>query len=284
MLKKRFNGQVYQYIQITLAILVIMVGSHFFKFPNDFTFGGITGVSIILSKIAPISPSIANFILNGILLAVGFMFLGKDFGLKTVYATVLLSVGLVYMDKWFPMTEPFTNQPALELAYSVLMPAAGSAILFHIGASSGGTDIIAMIIQKYSKMNVGIALLWADVLITLSSAFVLSTQIFLFSVLGMLTKSLVIDNMIESMNRCKYFHVICQNPDSICEFITKDLHRSATICQAEGAYSHTGKSLVMTVMKPYQAKQLQRYMEVNEPDAFMTIIKTSEIIGKGFVV
>ncbi|MDD5936170.1 MAG: YitT family protein [Clostridiales bacterium] len=279
--KKSFFNQ---YILITFAVLLIMGGSHFFKFPNEFVFGGVTGLSITISKISPISPGVANFILNGILLIIGFVFLGKDFGVKTVYTTIFMSVGLVVMDHWMPVNASVTGEPMLDLVYSVLLPAAGSAILFHEGASSGGTDIIAMIIQKYRKSNVGLGLLWTDALITLSAVFVLSNRIFLYSVLGMLTKSLVIDNLIESMNRCKYFHVICQSPEPICNYITDHLHRSATICQAEGAYSHTGKSLVMTVMKPYQAKMLQRYIEENHPDAFLTIIKTSEIFGKGFVV
>ena len=272
-----------EYSFITLSIVLIMLGSHFFKFPNNFTFGGITGLSVVIGKLFLVSPSTANMILNGALLVLGFLFLGKDFGVKTIYSTIILSLGLSLLDKLFPITQPLTKEPLLELVFAIILPALGSAILFNIGASSGGTDVIAMILRKHTNVNVGMALIWSDVIVVVGTLFAYDISTILFSFLGMIMKSLVIDNVIESINLVKYLNVICSNPQPICDFITHKLKRSATVCQAEGAYSHQRKYVVMTALKRSQAVLLRQYIRSVEPTAFITIINTSEIFGKGFM-
>lgn len=270
------------YFMITASTFVIMVGVYFFKFPNNFTFGGITGLSVVLGKVTPFSPSTVNLLLNFILLLVGFIFLGRSFAMKTVYASVLLSVGLSALEYFYPVTHPLTDQPMLELAFAIVLPAFGSAVLFNIGASSGGTDIIALILKKYSSFDIGSAVLFSDLLITLSACFVFDIKTVLFSILGLLTKSLVIDNVIESINLAKYFNVVCSEPEVICDFIVNTLNRSATICEAKGAYSHTHKYIIFTVLRRPQAVQLRQFIKHVEPGAFILITNTSEIIGKGF--
>lgn len=271
-----------EYALITANTAVIAVGVYFFKFPNNFTFGGVTGLSVVLAKVTPLSPSTVNFILNIVLIVLGFAFLGRDFGVKTFYSSLLLSVSLSLLEYVCPMKGPLTDDPMLELIFAVLLPAFGSAVLFNIGASSGGTDIVAMILKKHTSIDIGRALLFSDLLVTLSAFFVFSIKTVLFSILGLLTKSLVIDNVIESINQSKYFNVVCSEPDVICRFIVEKLHRSATVCDATGAYSHHHKYVVFTVMKRPQAFQLRRFIKETEPDAFILITNTSEIIGKGF--
>lgn len=271
-----------EYSMITFSTLLIMIGVYFFKFPNNFTFGGVTGLSVVLGRVMPISPSVVNLILNFILLILGFLFLGRDFAIKTVYSSVLLSVGLAVMDYLCPMKQPLTDQPMLELVFAVALPAFGSAVLFNIGASSGGTDIIALILRKYTSFDIGRAVLYSDVLITASACLVFDIKTVLFSFLGLLTKSLVIDNVIESINLAKYFNVICSEPEVICDFIVHKLNRGATICEAKGAYSHRHKYIVMTALRRPQAVQLRQFVKKVEPDAFILITNTSEIIGKGF--
>ena len=209
------------------------------------------------------------------LLAVGFIFLGTSFGIKTVYVSVLTSVGLSAMEKFFPMTGPLTDQPVLELIFAIFLPALSAAILFNVGASGGGTDIVAMILRKYTPINIGTALFLVDLGITIAACFV-------FDVTGLMAKSLVIDNVIESINRCKCFNVICNNPEPICNFIRDELKRSATVYRAEGAFTHTPRTVILTVMKRGQAVQLRNYVRQVEPTAFMMITNSSEIIGKGF--
>ncbi|WP_195985035.1 YitT family protein [Clostridium sp. D33t1_170424_F3] len=270
------------YTLITFSTLLIAVGVYFFKFPNNFTFGGVTGLAVAVGKVLPFSPSAVNFVVNMMLLLLGFLFLGKGFGVRTVYSSMLLSVSLSAMQYLFPLDKPLTDDPMLELVFAIVLPALGSAILFNIGASSGGTDIVAMILKKYSSINIGNALLASDLLITLSAFFIFDIKTFLFSMLGLFTKSLVIDNVIESINMCKYFNVVCSNPEPICDFIVHKLGRSATVCNAEGAFSHEEKQIIFTVMSRYQAVMLRQYIKQVEPGAFILISNTSEIIGKGF--
>ncbi len=278
----KIKGVSKDYFLITVSTFLIMVGVYFFKFPNNFTFGGITGLSVVLGKVTPMSPSTVNLILNFILLAVGLILLGRDFAIKTVYSSVLLSVGLSALEYFYPMKHPLTDQPMLELTFAIALPALGSAVLFNIGASSGGTDIVAFILKKYTSIDIGRAVLFSDLLITLSACFVFDIKTILFSFLGLLTKSLVIDNVIESINLVKYFNVICSEPEVICDFIVTKLNRGATICEAKGAYSHTHKYIIFTAMKRTQAMQLRQFVKKVEPNAFILITNTSEIIGKGF--
>lgn len=271
-----------EYFQITMSTLLIVIGVYFFKFPNNFTFGGITGLSVILGRISIFTPSTVNLILNILLLVIGFVFLGRSFGIKTVYSSMLLSVCLSILERVYPMHHPLTNDAMLELVFAIALPAFGSAVLFNINASSGGTDIIAMILKKYSNIDIGRALIFSDLLITFFTFFVFDIKTALFSLLGLLTKSLVIDNVIESINLAKYFNVVCSNPEIICNYIMNDLHRSATVCDAQGAYSHKHKYIVYTALKRPQAVLLRQFIKRVEPDAFILITNTSEIIGKGF--
>lgn len=271
-----------EYAIITVSTLVVAVGIYVFKFPDNFTFGGVSGLSVVLGKLAPVTPSTANFVLNIALVVLGFAFLGRDFGVKTAYSSIVLSFSVSTLEKLFPMSQPITDEPMLNLAFAVILPAFGSAVLFNRGASSGGTDIIAMILQKYTSVDIGRALFFSDVLITLSAFFVFSVKTALFSCLGLLLKMLVIDSVIENINLSKFLNVICNEPQPICDFITNKLNRSATVLEAKGAYSHTKKYVVLTVMRRMQAAQLRRFIRRREPDAFILITNSSEIIGKGF--
>lgn len=278
----RIKRTIEEYCVLTVATALLVVGVYVFKFPNNFSFGGVTGMAIVLGALVPATPGNITFIINMALLAVGFIFLGKDFGLKTVYVSVLMSLGLSTAERWFPMSAPLTSQPVLELVYAIVLPATSSAILFNIGASGGGTDIIAMILKKYTKLNIGAALFFVDFFIVVISCLVFDAQTGLFSLCGLLAKSLVVDNVIESINMCKYFTIICNDPQPICDFITKKLNRSATVYSAEGAYEHNQKSVVISVMKRSQAVELRNFIHENQPSAFIAITNSSEIIGKGF--
>lgn len=271
-----------EYTILTVATLILVVGVYVFKFPNNFSFGGVTGLAVVLGAVIPISPGSITFAINMLLMVVGFLFLGKGFGIKTVYVSILMSVGLSLAERFFPMQEPLTTQPVMELIYAVVLPAFSSAILFNIGASGGGTDIIAMILKKYTRLNIGAALFLVDLGIVIASCLVFNAQTGLFSLCGLLAKSLVVDNVIESINLCKYFTIICNEPEPICDFITNRLRRSATVYQAEGAYEHNRRTIIITITKRSQAVELRNYIRRTQPTAFIAITNSSEIIGKGF--
>lgn len=273
-----------EYLIITLGVLLVVFGTYFFKFPNNFSIGGVTGLAVLLTSLTggAVSSSTIVTVLNIALLIIGFLILGKDFGAKTAYGSILLSAALAALERIYPMDQPFTSQPILELAYAVALPAVGSAILFNLDASTGGTDIVAMILKKFTNTNTGQALLYSDLLLTLAAFLVFDMATGLLSLLGLVLKSLVVDNVIESLNLCKYFTVICEDPHPICEYITKELNRSATVLDGKGAFTDKDKQVVLTVMNRYQAIQLRRFIRQTQPSAFILITNTSEIIGKGF--
>lgn len=271
-----------EYALLTLASVLIIISTWLFKYPNNFTFGGITGLSIVLSRIFEVPASTLNLVMNAVLLVIGVVVLGKGFAGKTFYVTIFSTVGLSALDKIYPITTPLTNEPVIELLFAVAIPAVASAILFNMDASSGGTDIVAMLLKKHTTMEIGTAIFAVDIIITLSAFVAFDFATGLYSVTGLMAKTLIMDGAIENMNLCKYFTIITTNPKPICDFIHHELHRSATIYKAEGAYSHTEKNIVLVVLKRSQAVRLRRFIKEVEPTAFMMITNSSEIIGKGF--
>lgn len=267
---------------LTISTLIMAVGIYFFKFTNNFTFGGITGIAVLVTKFLPISSSDFSFVVNILLLIIGWIVLGKSFAEKTAYSTILLSVSLSLLERIYPMSHPLTNEPLLELIFAILLPALGSAILFNIGASSGGTDVIAMILKKYTSVDIGKGLMISDLIFTLAGFLVFNVKTGLYSLLGLIMRSALIDNFIESFNRSKYFHVVTSNATCICDFIQNDLQRGATIVNATGAFTGDDKYIILTVLSPSQAVKLRNFIKEHDPKAFLLVSNTSEIIGKGF--
>lgn len=281
---KKFRQKLNEYLLITAGVLCVVIGVYFFKFPNHFAIGGVTGLSMIVSDLlgGAVSSATIVTVVNSLLLVVGLFVLGKEFSIKTIYGSLLLSGSLQLLELIYPMTAPFTNEPVLELAFAIGFPAIGTAILFNNGASTGGTDVVAMILKKYTSINIGQALLCSDCLLTLLAFPVFGIQTGLLSFLGLVLKSTVIDNVIESMNLCKYFTIICDDPAQIDDFIVNKLHRSATVYDAAGAFSGQKKKVILTVVNRVQAIHLRQFIKQNQPEAFLLITNTSEIIGRGF--
>lgn len=267
---------------LTISTLIMAVGIYFFKFTNNFTFGGITGIAVLVAKFLPISASDFSFVVNILLLIIGWIVLGKSFAEKTAYSTILLSVSLSLLERIYHMSHPLTNEPLLELIFAILLPALGSAILFNIGASSGGTDVIAIILKKYTSVDIGKGLMISDLIFTLAGFLVFNVKTGLYSLFGLIMRSALIDNFIESFNRSKYFHVVTSNATCICDFIQNDLQRGATIVNATGAFTGDDKYIILTVLSPSQAVKLRNFIKEHDPKAFLLVSNTSEIIGKGF--
>lgn len=279
--KKRFWKE---FFWMNVATVMISVGVYCFKFPNNFSMGGVSGLSILLGKVLPVlSASSYNTIINVLFLILGFIMLDKSFGFRTVYCS-LLSAGLIQVFSWvWPLTAPLTDQLMLELFFAVILPALGAAILFNIDASSGGTDIAAMILKKYTGLDVGTALLISDVAIAAAALFVFDATAGLCSLLGLALKSVLVDSAIESLNRRKAFFVITSDPEHVCDYVTHTLVRGATIWTAQGAYTHDVHHVVLTVLSRRQAVILRRYLKQVDPHAFMIVANSSEIFGKGFL-
>ena len=271
------------FLLLTVSTLIMAIGTYFFKFTNNFTFGGITGLAVLIAKTGLMTASDFNFVASMTLLVLGMIVLGKKFAAKTAYCSILLSVTLSFLERVCPLKAPLTDQPMLELCFAIILPALAAALLFFENASGGGTDIVAMIIKKYSTMNISGALFVVDCAIVVVSFMVFDLTTGLCSVLGLMAKTLMIDKSIERMKLNKYFTIISSKPDEICEFIMNGLDRSATVYHGEGVYSHKDKKIILTVVDVRQAVLLQRFIDEVDPQAFLMVTKSSEVVGKGFM-
>lgn len=269
---------------MTLGTALVAVGVYFFKFPNHFSTGGVTGIAVVLSSVFPaVSSSTFASVINLLFLVLGFLVLNRGFGLRTVYCSLLFSSLLSLLEWLVPLSAPLTEQKILELFFAIILPALGSAILFNLEGSTGGTDILAMILKKFTSLDIGRALLCVDVLIAASTFFVFDVETGLCSMLGLALKSVLVDTVIESLNRKKSFILVTSLPEEVCDYITHSLHRSATYWEAEGAYSHGKKWVILTALSRAQAVALRRHLKSLDPHAFMLITNSSEIFGKGFL-
>lgn len=282
-MRKKLAVEIKEWLLITLATLILSGGVYFFKFPNNFSTGGVSGISVILAHYFPsLTPGTFVSIFNILLLVIGAIILGGSFGIRTAYCSLLMSGSISLLEQVCPLQQPLTSQPFLELIFAVGLPAVGSAILFNLDASSGGTDILAMILKKYTTLDIGKALLCSDITITLLACVAFGMETGLFCVLGLVIKALLVDMVLENINAHKYFHIITSSPEPIVKYITDELHRGATKLEGEGAYTHEGKTVLLTVMNRREAVQLRRFIKATEPGAFLLIMTTTDIIGKGF--
>ena len=280
---KAHRGTIREWLCITAGIMIMTAGIYFFKFPNHFSTGGVTGIAIVLGHYIPsMTPGTFVTVINVLLLLLGFAVFGRSFGIRTVYTSMLMSGLLRLLEIVCPMEAPMTNQPLVELLFAVGLPAVGSAILFNMNASSGGTDIIAMILKKHTSLNIGLALLCSDTIITLSACVAFGMEAGLFSVLGLIIKALFVDLVMDNLRVKKCFQIITSDPEPIEDYIMKELHRGATQLHGEGVYTHEGKTVLLTVVSRHEAVLLRDFIKENDPGAFMIITSSTEIIGNGF--
>ena len=194
----------------------------------------------------------------------------------------LTVVGEVVLEVFIPLNEPLTNEPLLELIYAMLLTSIGSAMIFNANASSGGTDIAALILKKVTNLDVGKALLTVDFVVAVSSFFVFNIQAGLFSVLGLFSKAFLVDNVIESLNTCKYFVVITTKREEISQYIIKTLHHGVTVSDAVGEFTKDQRAMIHTVCKRAEAVKLKKKIKEIDPSSFIIVTTSSEIIGRGF--
>ena len=271
------------FFYMTIGSILMAIGVYFFKIQNGFSTGGVSGIATILGKVVPFfTPGSLIMAINVLLLLIGFIVLGKETGIKTVYCSLLFS-GVTWLLEWLvPMNSSLSGELFLELIYAILITGIGSAILFYAGASSGGTDIVALILKKYTSLDVGKALLCTDFLIATSSFFVFGIKIGLYSVLGLFAKAFLVDGVIESLHVCKSFMIITEKPAPIVDYIINTLKHSATTVDAIGEYTKGERKMVFTLCKRSEASKLKLKLRELDPQAFVIVQTTSEIIGRGF--
>ena len=285
--KKLTPGQALEFLKFFLllnsGLFLTALGIALFKSPNQFAFGGTSGVSIILSTLFPRwNVGVFMWIVNLVLVALGFFLLGWRSMGWTIYSSFALSFYVSLCEWIWPLTAPLTDDTFLEFCFAVLLPALGSAIVFNVGASTGGTGILAMILQKYTSLEIGRALMVSDLGIVAVAAFLYGPRTGMYCILGMVLKCTVVDGAIESLNLRKVCTVISQQSQLVEKFIIEELHRSATEQPAYGAYTHRRERVLVTVLTRSEAARLRIFLRKNDPGAFITIVNSSEIIGKGF--
>lgn len=278
------------FLSMHLGIILIALSTYFILVPNHFVTGGMTGLSTVLAQdLTFLTQSQWLLLLNALVLILGFIFLGKSTGIFTVYCSLGYSSIMMIFEANDLITKvsangrTLTDEPFMELVVGITLYAIGTAIIFYAGASSGGMDIVALIIQKYTRMDVGRAVLSVNSIIAISSIFVfknITTGI--LSLVGLFMNSFIIDTVIDNFNSCKYFIVITDKPELVSEYIMNTLHHGVTVTDAVGAYTLAKKGMVHTVCRRYEAIKLRQAIKQIDENAFIVITTSSEIIGKGF--
>lgn len=239
-------------------------------------------MSIITSMFVPFNRPQLTLFYNVVLLVIGFFIFGKRFTVRTGYVAILNSLTALALERVFPIDGSLTDNKMLELIFTLLMSSVGSAILFNLAASSGGTDIIAMIMKKYTSLEVGKSLLVVDSIFTIASIKIFGIEIGLFSILGLMMKGIFVDAIIGSMNTAKLFIIITSKTEEVGNFIKKDLNRSATIIDARGLYKGSDISVFFCVTSTFESAKFRSFIKKIDPYSFITILNTSSIIGKGW--
>ena len=271
------------FLLLNLGLIIYAVALNFYCAPNHFVFGGTTGLSIVLATCFPaLSVSTFMWITNAVLDVLGCVFLGIKAMGWTLYSSFMLSFYSSMCEKLFPMSQPLTDDTLLELCFAVALPALASGIVFNIGASTGGTEIVAMILHKYIKVEIGRALLLSDIGTVLFAACIYGPQTGMYCVLGLIGRSTIVDTAIESLNLRKVCTVITSRPEPIRRFVTETLGRTATQQDATGVYTGEPRTMIMVALTRRQAGLLRDFLRREDPAAFLTIVNSSEIIGKGF--
>ena len=262
---------------LTIAIAIIAVAVYFFLVPSHTSISSMSGLGIVLSNFVPLPLSAITMILNVILLIIGFFTCGKEFGLKTVYTSVMLPVFLGIFENIFPNTGSITNSQELDVLCYILVVSVGLSILFNRNASSGGLDIVAKIMNKYFHMELGKAMSLSGMCVALSAALVYDKKTVVLSVLGTYFNGIVLDHFIFDHNIKRRVCIITKKEEELRQFIVRDLHSGATIYEAIGAYNMEKRNEIITIVDKGEYQKLMKYINQEDPEAFITVYTVSDM-------
>lgn len=270
-----------EYALTTLGIVLTAIALEYFFFPNDIAAGGVSGIALVINGVTGWNISIMVFILNIILFILAFLVLGKGFGGKSIYATIMLSVVMELIEKVFN-PGMLTDNMFLASFFGSALLAMGSAIVFHQGASTGGTSILAAIISKFTSLGVGTSLLLNDSIICLLAINVFGIDKGLFGFFSLILIGLLIDKFIDGFNTCKQVFIITSKSEMVVNFINKDINRGCTVLNGKGGYTDSEVKIVYTVLSSNQFITLKSFIKENNPEAFITVNDSKEVLGLGF--
>ena len=266
-----------EFFIITVGTLIVSTAVFFFMLPSHVSVGSGTALAMVISNFVPLPVSTITLILNVGLLILGFLLIGPEFGVKTVYCSILMPVFLGVYERIFPNQQSITEDPFLDVLCYIFVVGIGLAILFRRNASSGGLDIVAKLMNKFLRMELGKAMSVSGMLVALSSALVYDKKIVVISVLGTYLGGLVVDHFIFGMDLKRRVCIISPKLDQIVDFILHDLHSGATLNNIIGAYDRNPKQEVITIVDKQEYKALMDYVKRVDPKAFITVYSVNEI-------
>lgn len=272
-----------EYGLITIGFVLVALALQLFLVPNNIAAGGVSGIAIIINSVFPsISVGLLMLIMNALLFVVAFIVIGNKFGGKSIYASLGLS-GLTWaMEKFNIVNKALTNDLLLASIFGTLLGGIGMAIVFNQNASTGGTDIIAKILNKFFHLNIGKALLAVDFIVTLFAAIAFGADVAMYALLCVIINGFVIDNVIEGINNSKEVLVISNSVKEIGDYIIKELDRSYTIFHGKGGYEGKDKQILYTVLYRKQFIKLKNFIKDTDSKAFITVSDSHEVLGEGF--
>lgn len=262
---------------LTVAVAIIAAAVYFFLVPSHASVSSISGLGIVLSNFIPLPLSAITMILNVVLLIIGFFTCGREFGVKTVYTSVMLPLFLGAFEGIFPDFDSMTNSQELDVLCYILVVSVGLSILFNRNASSGGLDIVAKIMNKYLHMDLGKAMSLSGMCVALSAALVYDKKTVVLSVLGTYFNGLVLDHFIFDHNIKRRVCIITKKEEELRQFIIHDLHSGATIYESIGAYNMEKRNEIITIVDKGEYQKLMNYMNREDPKAFITVYTVSDM-------
>lgn len=262
---------------LTAAVAIIAAAVYFFLVPSQTSVSSISGLGIVLSHFVPLPLSAITMILNIVLLVIGFLTCGKEFGVKTVYTSIMLPLFLALFEKILPDYTSMTGSAELDVICYVLVVSVGLSILFNRNASSGGLDIVAKIMNKYLHIELGKAMSLSGMCVALSSALIYDKKAVVLSILGTYFNGIVLDHFIFGQNIKRRVCIITKKEKELREFILHDLHSGATIYEAIGAYNMQKRNEIITIVDNGEYQKLMSYINHEDPDAFITVYTVSDM-------
>lgn len=278
-MKKKVNYQeiAKETITLTVAVAIIAAAVYFFLVPSHASVSSISGLGIVLSNFVPMPLSAITMILNVVLLVIGFITCGREFGVKTVYTSVMLPLFLGLFEIWFPNFGSMTDSQELDVLCYILVVSIGLSILFNRNASSGGLDIVAKIMNKYLHIELGKAMSLSGMCVALSAALVYDKKTVVLSILGTYFNGIILDHFIFDNNKKRRVCIITEKEEELRQFIIRDLHSGATIYEAIGAYNFEKHNEIITIVDKSEYQKLMNFINREDPKAFITVYNVSNM-------
>ena len=279
-MKSKLRCYIQDMAVITFATFIVAVAVYFFMMPNNLAIASIAGLAVVLQKFIPLSVATISLIFNVGLLIIGFIFVGREFGGKTVYTSVILPIFVGIFEKLFPKYNGLTGDPFLDMICYIFIVSIGLSLLFNHNASSGGLDIIVKILNKYLHIDKGKAMSIAGMLVSLSAIFAYDTKTVVLSVLGTYLNGIILDYFLFGTNIKKKVCILSRKNEEIKKYILKNMHSGATLYKVIGAYNNEEHEEVVAIVNKREYGVLMQYIRRTDPDAFVTVSTINEVMYK----